>query len=801
METLLQDVRYGARMLIKHPGFTMVAVIALALGIGANTAIFSVVNTVLLRPLPYRQPDRLMAVRSYQVPKHPDAPVSPGDFFDWRQQSQLFEGLAAYRTRSVTLLTGSEPERLPAAQVTAGLITTLGVSPLHGRDFMAEEDQPNSGRVAIISYGLWQRRFAGDAKVVGQPVTINANAYTIVGVMPPGFKFPQPDIDIWTPLAFDDDERQSHTAHSIYVLGRLQPGVGVAEAQGEMETIAARLREQHADSNAGWYIRVVPMLDFAVARIKPALLLLLGAVGFVLLIACANIANLLLARAASRQKELAIRTAMGASRWRVMRQLLTESVLLALVGGALGVLLAVWGIDALLALAPDDLPRIDEVAIDRYALLFTLAVTIITGIAFGLAPALQASKPDLNEALKETGRGTTGGRRRQRVRSALVVAEVALALVLLVGGGLMLRSFAKLMQVDPGFNPEQVLTANVSLPRKKYPEGSQQAAFYKQLTENVATLPGVQSVGGANAIIFEDFILGLAVKGRPPVNPGEMPITNYAAVTPDYFKSMGIRLIKGRFFAEADNADAPRVALINETLAKRYFPDQDPIGQYINVTIGPETWRQIVGIVGDVKQAGLDQATPAQTYEPLWQAPTPFMTLVVRSDAPPATLSAAIRGEVLKLDKEQPVSNIKTMEQVLAASVSQQRFSMLLLAVFAVVALTLAAVGLYGVMAYSVTQRTHELGIRMALGASSRDVLRLVMGHGLLLATTGVVIGLAAAFFLTRLMESLLFGVTATDPLTFVAIAALQMLVALAASFVPARRALKVDPMIALRYE
>jgi putative ABC transport system permease protein len=801
METLFQDVRYGARMLIKNPGFTLVAVITLALGIGANTAIFSVVNTVLLRPLPYNEPDRLMAVRSYQVPKHPDAPVSPGDFFDWRQQSRLFEGLAAYRTRSVTLLTGSEPERLPAAQITASLITMLGVNPLYGRDFMAEEDQPNSGRVAIISYGLWQRRFAGDAKVVGQPVTLNANPYTIVGVMPPGFKFPQPDIDIWTPMILDDDERQSHTSHSIYVLGRLQPGVTVTEAQSEMDAIAAHLREQYADSNAGWGIHVAPMLDFAVAKIKPALLLLLGAVAFVLLIACANIANLLLARAASRQKEMAIRTAIGAGNWRIMRQLLTESVLLALLGGGLGVLLAAWGIDALLALAPDDLPRINEVAIDRYALLFTFSVTIITGIAFGLAPALQASKPDLNENLKDTGRGTTAGRRRQRVRSALVVVEVALALVLLVGGGLMLRSFVKLMQVDPGFNPKNVLTANVSLPGRKYPEDSQQAAFYKQLVGNVATLPGVQSVGGANAIIFEDFILGFAVKGRPPANPGEMPVTNYTAVTPDYFKATGIRLIKGRFFAEPDNADAPRVALINETLAKRYFPDQDPIGQYINVTIGPETWRQIVGIVADVKQAGLDQETPAQTYEPLWQAPTPFMTLVVRSDTPAAALSAAIRSEVLKLDKEQPVSDIKTMEQVLAASVSQQRFSMLLLAVFAVVALTLAAVGLYGVMAYSVTQRTHELGIRMALGASSRDVLRLVMGHSLLLTTIGVAIGLVAAFFLTRLMASLLFGVSASDPLTFVVIAVLQMFVALAASFVPARRALKVDPMVALRYE
>jgi putative ABC transport system permease protein len=802
MEHLWQDLRYGARMLIKNPGFSVVAVIALALGIGANTAIFSVVNTVLLRPLPYQEPDRLMAVRSYNVPKHPDFAVSPGDFLDWQKQSQLFQGLAAYRTSSYNLLIGSEPERIRAARVTAGLITMLGINPLHGRDFMAEEDQENSGRVAIISYGLWQRRFAADPGVLGQAMTLNANLYTIIGVMPPGFKFPQSDIDIWTPMAFDADDRQSHGAHFISVLGRLNPGVTVAQAQSEMDAIAAHLREQYADTNTGWYIHVVPMLDFAVAKIKPALLVLLGAVAFVLLIACANVANLLLARAAARQKEIAIRTAMGARRWRIVRQLLTESVLLALVGGVLGVLLAVWGIDALLALAPENLPRIKDVAIDRYALLFTFAVTIITGVAFGLVPALQASKPNLNETLKDTGRGTTGGRRRQMVRSVLVVVEVALALVLLVGGGLMLRSFARLMQVDPGFNPTHVLTVNVTLPGKKYPQEPQQAAFYKQLVDNLGTLPGVQAVSGANTlIIVSDFVLGFSVQGRPPANPGEMTVTNYYAVTPDYFKAMDIQLLRGRVFAEADNADAQRVALINETMAKRYFPDEDPIGKYISVTNGPETWRQIVGVVADVKQSGLDQETPAQTYEPFWQAPGTFMTLIVRSDSTPAALSAAIRSEVLKLDKEQPISNVKTMEQVLADSVAQQRFSMLLLAVFAVVALTLAAVGLYGVMAYSVTQRTHELGIRMALGASSRDVLRLVMGQSLLLTMIGVAIGLVAAFFLTQLMASLLFGVTATDPLTFAGIAVLQMLVALAASFVPARRALKVDPMIALRYE
>jgi putative ABC transport system permease protein len=802
METIFQDLRYGVRMLAKSPGFTIVAVIALALGIGANTAIFSVVNTVLLRPLPYSDSDKLMTLRSYHIPKHPDFSVSPGDFLEWQKQNTVFEGMGAYRTSSYNLIGTGEPERLRAGRISAGLITMLGVNPAKGRDFLPEEDQDGRGKVAIISHGLWQRRFGRDPDILGQSLTLSGNSFTIIAVMPPAFKFPDANVDLWTPIAFDADEQQSHGAHYISVIARLKPGVTVSQAQSEMDAIAGRMREQFADSNSGWYARVTPLLDYAVRKIKPLLIVLQIAVIFVLLIACANVANLLLGRAAARQKEIAIRTAMGAGRWRIIRQLLTESVLLAILGGGVGLILAVWGIDALLALAPEDLPRVEDVTIDRYALLFTFGVTILTGVVFGLAPALQASKLNLNETLKDAGRGSTGGVHRQRVRNVLVIAEVALALVLLVGGGLMMRSFIRLLEVNPGFNPKNVLTVNISLPQKKYSEGEQQNAFLKQLVENVAALPGAQSVGATDVLpIVNDFVLGFVIEGRAGMQNADLPTTNYYGVTPDYFKAMGIPLLRGRVFTEHDTKNSTRVVVINETMAQRYFPDEDPIGKRIHVTMGPETWREIVGIVGDVKQHGLDQATPPQSYEPFAQEPSSFITLVVRSDSDPTKLSAAIRSQVLALDKEQPVYGITRLEQTLANSVAQQRFSMLLLGIFATVALVLAAVGLYGVMAYSVTQRTHELGIRMALGASSRDVLGLVVGHALALTLIGVGIGLTAAFFLTRLMESLLFAVSATDPVTFAAISAMLTGVSLLASYIPARRAMKVDPMIALRYE
>jgi putative ABC transport system permease protein len=620
--------------------------------------------------------------------------------------------------------------------------------------------------------------------------------------MAASFRFPEENTDVWAPLAFEAGDRQNYGAHYLAALGRLKPGVALDQAKAEMETIARRLEEKAPDTNLGWSVKVAPMLDYTVRNIKPALIVLLGAVGFVLLISCANVANLLLARSSARQKEIAIRTALGSSRWRVVRQLMTESVMLAIIGGGAGLLLAVWGIDGLLALAPENLPRVKEVGIDSRVLLFTLGITLVTGLGFGIAPAIHASRPDLNETLKDAGRGSTAGARRQRVRNLLIVSEVALALVLLIGGGLMIRSFWALQQVNPGFDPDNALAVSLSLPPAKYPQEAQQLSFYDQLLKKVSALPGVQSVGGTNVLpIIQNFVLGLVIEGRPRVRDTDLPKTNYFAVTPGYFKAMGIPLLKGRDFTERDVSSATRVVIINETMARTLFAGEDPIGKRVHITMGPEIFREIVGVVGDVKQNGLDEETKIQTYEPFAQEPSSVMTLVVRSSSDPSSLTGAIRNEVLALDKEQPLNSTRTLSDMISRSVAQQRFSMILLCGFALVALVLAAVGLYGVMSYSVTQRTHEIGIRMALGASSSDVLRLVVGQGAALATAGVATGLAGAWLLTRLMTSLLFGVSATDAFTFAIVPVLLAGVALAASIIPARRAAKVDPMIALRYE
>jgi len=797
MDTFFHDIRYGVRMLLKNPGFAGVAIIALALGIGANAAIFSVVNTVLLRSLPYPDPDRLMVLRETKLPQFPEFSISPGNFLDWQKQNTVFEKLAAINGSAYNFTNdAADPERLRGARVSAGLFEMLGATPALGRTFLEEEDQPGQN-LAILSSSLWKRRFSSDPSIIGQSISLSATSYTVIGVMPPSFQFPDRDTELWTPVGFSAAQAQQHGAHYLSVIGRLKPGFNVEQANTEMSAIAGRLAEQYSGSNAGWSVNVFPMQEYDVRDIKPALLILLGAVALVLLIACANVANLLLARATARQKEIAIRTALGASRGRVVRQLLTESVLLALAGGAVGLLLALWGTELLLALAPEDLPRVKDVTLDGRVIAFTLSVTLLTGIIFGLAPAWQASRPKLNETLKEGGRGTTGG--HHRVRGSLVVTEVALALVLLVGAGLLIRSFYRLQQVNPGFNTRNAMAVTVSLPGKKYPEP---AAFYNQLIEKVSGLPGVVSVGATQSLPVQgDYLLGFNIQGRPPDPPGSDKSTNYYAVTPDYFKAMGIPLIRGREFTDQDRKDTQRVAIINEEMAKKYFPDEDPIGKGINVTNGPETFREIVGIVGDVKQYGPAQPTTLQTYEPFLVNPFNAMTLVVRTESNPTALTSAIRTQVLSIDKDQPVARTRALEQIVSDSVARQRFAMMLLGTLGAVALVLAAVGLYGVMSYAVTQRTHELGIRMALGARTGDVLRLVVGQGMTLALVGVGIGLGGAFALTRLMANLLFATGATDPLTFAAISLLLAGVALGACLVPARRAIRVDPMIALRYE
>ncbi len=803
MQTLFQDLRYGARMLWKQPGFTLIAVITLALGIGGNTAIFSVVNTVLLRPLPYEDPDRLVVIQETRLPQFPQFSVAPGNFLDWQKQQTTFTQIEAYTGIPFNLTGMAEPERLRGVRMTAGLLPMLGVKPALGRDFLAEEDQPGKNNAVILSHDLWERRFGGDPNVIGRTLTLNGFSRTVIGIMPASMKFPSPEVQIWSLMAFSDQERQNHGGHYISVLGRLKPGTAIEQALAEMKAIAGRLEQQFPGSNTGWSVKLTKLHELTVGDARPALLMLFGAVTLVLLIACADVANLLLARAASRQKEVTIRSALGAGRLRLMRQLLTESMVLALIGGLVGLLIAQLGTSLLPRLAPDAIPRIQEIGIDGRALYFTLAITLLTGVIFGIAPAWQAARPDLNETLKEGGRGGTAGRRGRRLRKLLIVAEVALALVLLLGSGLLIKSFWRLLQVNPGFNTSNALTVGIDLPGRKYGENHQRSAFYNQLTQSLSTLPGVVAVGATQSMpIAGDYILGFVIQGRPPANPGESRSTNYYAVTPDYFKAMGITLIRGRLFTEREGPDAPRVALINETMAKRYFPNEDPLGKRIHVTNGPETFREIIGIVGDVKQYGLESETPVQTYVSFLQEPFfNSMNLVVRTSGDPLRLSEAVRGAVLNIDKDQPVARIRTLERIVTDSVADRRFSMLLLGLFAAVALILALVGLYGVMSYVVTQQTHEIGIRIALGAAVGDVLKLVIRQGMILVVSGVVIGLSASYALTRLMRNLLYGVGANDPLTYVVVVLLLVSVALLACWIPARRATKVDPLVALRYE
>ena len=800
---MLNDFRYALRQLIKAPSFTIVAILTLALGIGACTAIFSVVNVVLLRPLDYPQPDRIVNIRETNLPQFPEFSVSPPNYIDWEKQTKSYEYLAAYSGSRVNLTGDGEPQQLLGVKATAHYFDVFGIKPVAGRFLLPEEDAQGKNHVVVLSYGFWQRVFGGGRDIVGRSIQLNGEPYQVVGVAPFGFGLTS-KVDAWLPMAFKPDEtaNDARGGHYISVVGRLKPGVTVAQARAELEVLASQLAKQYPDSNKGWGIFMMPIQDYTVRDVKPVLYTLLGAVGCVLLIACANLANLLLARATARSREISIRAALGAGRARLIRQLLTESVVLAVGGGIAGVILARWGLYALLALAPTSLPRISDIHLDSTVLLFSLALSVITGLVFGIAPALLAARTDVNEALKQGTRGSTEGGARGRLRSALVVIEVTFALVLLGGAGLLARSFMQLAHVDPGFNPENATLLRLSLPQKKYPEKDQQMAFTNALVERLKGLPSVQAVGVTQSMpLVGDYVLGFNIEGRPHIDPADLPSTNYYSITPDYYRAMGIRLIRGRVFTPQDDARAPRVAIINETMARQFFPNEDPIGKRINITNGPDTWREIVGIVGDIKQYGVDKATSAQSYEPFAQVPFTSLNVVVRTNGSPAALLGALRPAVYAVDKDQPVGAIRPLEEIMAESIARQRFAMTLLTVFSAVALIIAAVGIYGVMAYNVVQRTGEFGIRMALGAQQGDVLRLVLTQGGKLIGLGLAIGLLATLGASRAMGSMLFNTSAYDPVTLTSITLLLGAVALIACFFPANRATKVNPIEALRTE
>ena len=819
MQTLWQDLRFGARMLLKQPGFTLIAVITLSLGIGANTAIFSVVNGVLLRPLAYHEPERIVTLLH-----EGRSPVSAANFLDLRASGKSFDQMAAAEAWGGALTGNDRPEQLSGLRMGEGLFEMLGVPAMLGRTLQAEDFQPGKDRVLVLSHKLWQRSFGGDAAVVGKQFRLSGDSYTVVGVMPPQFQFPPfwaTRAEMWTTLDLSSRATQ-RGGQSLRVFARLKPGVTLTAAQTEMEGMSKQLAAAYPESNNGLNIRVDPLNEKVVGNVRPALLMLSVTVGLVLLIACANVACLLLARAAARQKEIAVRGALGASRWRILRQMLTESLLLSLCGALGGGLLAVWGVEWLTGLLAGNsasfslrLPRLNEIQIDGAALLFTFTVALLTSLLFGLVPALSASKPDLNQVLKEGGRGTTGGRRRWR--EMLVVAELALSLVLLIGAGLLVNSCIKLQAVDPGFNQRNLLTATVSLAGASQYVGPAREVFYSQLMNQLKTIPGVESASAINHLPLAGDTWGTSVviEGRPLPPAGQDINATFRVSRPEYFKTMGVQLRAGREFTDRDTPEASHVVIVNETLAKLHWPSEDAIGKRLTLddprdSTRPVQWLTVVGVAKDVKQESWTDSPSNEIYLPFQQDPIffagtagPFtaMTLVVRTSVAPQTLAKVIPEAVRKLDRNLPVSEVVSMEQIVKDTLWQPRFNLQLIGLFAALALALAVIGLYGVMSYSVTERTHEVGLRMALGAGRLDVLKLLVGQGMKLALFGVAVGLLASLALTRLMTKLLFGVSATDPLTFAGIALFLTAVALLACWIPARRATRVDPMIALRCE
>jgi putative ABC transport system permease protein len=805
LEGLFRDIRYGVRMLLKHKGFFAVAVIALGLGIGANTAIFSLVNGVLLRPLPFPNAERII----YFEGKNPaagitDSNISYLDFTDWSQQTDLFSSTAAYWTGNADLSgDGVEPEAVPRAGVTTGFFSVLGVQPVLGRAIVPEDDKPATfsegrGTVAIISHGLWKRRFGSDPAIVGKVVQMKSRPLTVIGVMPPGFEYPE-QTQIWVNSAVNlSEERRDNRAWSA--IARLNPGIDLKQAQSRVSAINAQLDKQFHETNKGWDVSLWTLHERLVREVKPSLLALLGAVGLVLLIACANVANLLLARSAARQKEIAIRAAMGASRTRVLRQMLTESILLSAIGGIAGLVLSIWLTDVLMSMLPEGGPRLAHIGIDYRVLTFALGVSALSGVLFGIVPALQASKLDVISALKEGGRGAEG-HRRTSARSLLLIGEVALSLMLLFGAGLLIKSFLRLQEIRPGFNAHNVLIANLALPYPKY-QYEQFEEFFRRLIERLEAAPGVQAAGGSMNLPLNasGYAIGRGFipEGRP-FTVDENRDAMFSSITGDYFRALQIPLLSGRAFELRDNADGPKVVIINETIAKRHFGSAtEAIGKRLSIWRDEKFMREIVGVVGDTKTGSLTGEGGAQIYVPNAQARENFMGLVIRTAGDPAAFATTLRHEVQALDKDQPIYNVRTMDDVVANSLGTRRVSMQLFTVFGCAALLLAALGIYGVMAYSVAQRTHEIGIRMALGAQRSDVLGLVVRQGMILALIGVVVGVGGAFSLTRVMASLLFNVRPDNPTTYLAISFLLIVVAFLACYLPARRAAKLDPVIAL---
>jgi putative ABC transport system permease protein len=799
---LWQDLRFGARMLRTQPGFTLIVVLTLALGIGANTAIFSVVNAVMLRPLPFVNADRLVRLRESNPERGwPSYSVSHPNFLDWRARTQSFEALAATDSANLNLNTGGDIEVVGGATITADFLPVLGVAPLFGRNFLPEEDRPGGNtRVVLLSHGFWLRRFGADPGIVGKTVTINDNFFTVVGILPESFAWARSEMFI--PLA--PDPARSRGDHRLTVIGRLKPGVAWERALADMNTIAQQLAQQFPESNKGWSVIGQKFYDWIVPeQSRRSLLVFVGAVIFVLLIACSNVANLMLARASARQKEMAIRVALGAGRSRIIRQLMSEALLLALLAGALGLLVMVWTVEALQTMNPAILPRLNELSVDGRVLVFGLLISLLTAVLFGLFPALQAARPDVHETLKEGGRSGGGARRRQRVRGALVIVEVALSVALLIGAGLLLRSFSKLQETKPGFEPNNLLTMRISLPRSRYREDQEAWTFYTRLLRETKALPGVQDAALTSLVPMTGSGTSTEVEipGRSAAPDGSQPSAGWRVISPGYFRTLGVPL-RGRDFDERDTAESRPVAIISEEMARRYWPGEDPLGKTVIMDSLGKKSRAIIGIAGDLRSFGLDAEPGAMIYAPTAEVARGIQSrLVVRTRAEPTAQTSAVRGVLRSIDATVPVYDIQTVEQLLYDSLGSRRFNMFLLGSFAGVALLLASVGLFGVMAYLVSQRTHEIGIRLALGARPRDVFRLIIGRGLLLASIGAAVGLVAAFGLARSLETLLFQVKPTDALAFTVAPALLLGVALLACYVPARRAMKVDPLVALRCE